>query len=103
MSARVTEIEDLREEVEVLRAALAEREKDVSTRDAALAERDEVIAAKDEQMLALARQLGDRKEEADALNNLGTVAQNTGAIWKRTTAGSPFHSPSLFDAMTRNA
>lgn len=50
MSARVAEIEDLREENEVLRAALAER-------DGLISDRDEVIAVKDEAIDALARKL----------------------------------------------
>lgn len=60
MSARVVEIENLREEVEVLRAALVQR-------DGVIAERDDAIAARDEQILALAKALHLTQEEVEYL------------------------------------
>jgi len=65
MSARVSEIEDLREEVEVLRAALAEREKEVASRDAIIADRDETLAARDAALEELVRTLRLTEEERD--------------------------------------
>ena len=64
MSARIVEIELLREENAELRAAI---EREVAAREAQIADRDEVIAAKDEQLVALARQLHLTQEELEYL------------------------------------
>ena len=60
MSARVVEIENLREENAELRAALVQR-------DGVIAERDDAIAARDEQILALAKALHLTQEEVEYL------------------------------------
>lgn len=65
MSARVVEIEDLREENAVLRAALAEREKEVASLDAIIADRDETLAARDAALEELIRTLRLTQEERD--------------------------------------